>query len=135
MSNLNQEPLVTEDALGHQIIDLHLIARALTADGMPAEAYRSGGSCATVGVGQMNTEGDYPVLIGPGWVALEDGWERHYATAEELFVGPGDEFSPVPVVTIDPTTCTPHADVLDATRSTWAKVHATESDAGAGKTP
>lgn len=136
MSTPNQEPTVTEDERGHHIIDLDEIARVLTADGMPAEAYRSGGTCATVGVGQMNAEGDYPILIGPGWVALEDSRERYYATAEELFVGPGDEFSLVPVITIDPATSTPHADVLVAARSTWAKVHATESDAGErGVTP
>lgn len=73
----------------HDIAGADIVA-ALTAAGIPAELFHSGGGCATIGLGALDDEDRYAGLIGPGSCHWQDPGAAVFSP-DELYIGLDDD--------------------------------------------
>jgi hypothetical protein len=72
-------------------IDMHLIARLITKQGIKSYVEMTGGGCATILCGTPNSDGYYPVAAGPG-VISRDGLPFSVGNATDFCFGTEHDF-------------------------------------------
>lgn len=75
-------------------VSLDAIVERLHRGDIPATVVQTGGGVATIFAGDLDRDGEAPVLAGPGWFSPGPYSGPAYASTEEFFIGPDFDRTP-----------------------------------------